>query len=115
MGLPIIALAKLKLLKLTSQSVSTASFWLLVPFLLKLGYRIKPIHHLCHDFIYSARLFFFQMGQITFNGEPPEPGMADSRWMRALRLVAERLSRARHPQFFETDEESLRALAMIAL
>nr|GMD79823.1 Decaprenyl diphosphate synthase [Ipomoea batatas] len=87
MGLPIIALAKLKLLKLTSQSVSTASFW----------------------------LFFFQMGQITFNGEPPEPGMADSRWMRALRLVAERLSRARHPQFFETDEESFRALAMIAL
>ncbi|KAG5601310.1 hypothetical protein H5410_032680 [Solanum commersonii] len=52
--------------------------------------------------------FYTQMSQITFNSAP-------TRWERAVRLVYERFTRARHTHFREMDEESLRALSMITL
>nr|GLL48613.1 hypothetical protein A4A49_09147 [Ipomoea trifida] len=118
MGLHLLLIGKLHLFKATSHCLSSVSFLLLGPFVLKLVSGLKPIRQVCHEIVYSLRLFFFQMGEITFNAEPgaaAQGGGGGARWQRALRLVCERLTRARHPQFLETDEESLLDLSMIAL
>lgn len=125
-------LAKLNLMMgTTNQMISLTPFLtsLLWPFMLKVFFSFRPLREALYDTAYGVRLFIFQMGQIAFGPEqitspgtaapgtgtgiPTQQGMM--RWERALRLVYERLTRSRHPQFAESDEESLRALSVLAL
>lgn len=115
MGLHLLIVLKLHLTS-ASRSLSTSLIVsLLCPFLIRLAAcNFKPLHQICSNLVRSVRLFFFQMSQITLNSQPPAR-RSTMRWERAVRLVFERLTRARHMQFWETDEESLHALSMIAL
>ncbi|KAL3499581.1 hypothetical protein ACH5RR_038674 [Cinchona calisaya] len=125
MGLHLVLLAKLKLITITHHHVCLGTpiiVSLLGPFLLKFFFTtFRPLQQAFINTIYSSRLFIFQMGQIiNSNSEPPGfsngPGTGTStRWQRALRLVNERLTLARHSQVTESDEESLRALSVLAL
>ncbi|WMV34524.1 hypothetical protein MTR67_027909 [Solanum verrucosum] len=65
--------------------------------------------------VLKLNLIAASMSQITFNSQPPAAPRSTTRWGRAVRLVYERFTRARHVQFHEADEESLRALSIIAL
>lgn len=129
--------AKFNLMATTNQmSLTPLLTSLLCPFMLKVFFSFRPLREALYDTAYGVRLFIFQMGQIAFGPEqeplinstpaaaadtgsnthpspPPPQGMM--RWERALRLVYERLTRTRHPQFAETDEESLLALSVLAL
>ncbi|KAL3366042.1 hypothetical protein AABB24_010936 [Solanum stoloniferum] len=113
MGLHLLIILKLNL-RASSLSLNTPLIIsLLCPFIIRLAAcSFKPLHQIHYNLVYSMRLFFFQMSQITFNSQPPA---APTRWERAVRLVYERFTRARHTQFQEMDEESLRTLSMIAL
>uniref|UniRef100_A0A0V0GNA6 Putative ovule protein n=1 Tax=Solanum chacoense TaxID=4108 RepID=A0A0V0GNA6_SOLCH len=112
MGLHLLIILKLNL-RASSLSLNTPLIIsLLCPFIIRLAAcSFKPLHQIHYNLVHSMRLFLFQMSQITFNSQPPAP----TRWERAVRLVYERFTRARHTQFREMDEESLRALSMIAL
>ncbi|CAN4097772.1 unnamed protein product [Withania somnifera] len=102
-------------LHLTASSRSLTIVSLLCPFLIRLAAcKFKPLYQIYSNLVHSVRLFFFQMSQITSDSQPPAR-RSTVRWERAVRLVYERLTRARHVQFWETDEESLRALSIIAL
>ncbi|KAG5601309.1 hypothetical protein H5410_032679 [Solanum commersonii] len=65
--------------------------------------------------VLKLNLIASSMRQITFNSQPPATPRSTTRWGRAVRLVYEKFARARHIQFHETDEESLRDLSIIAL
>ncbi|MCD7467436.1 hypothetical protein HAX54_004860 [Datura stramonium] len=113
MGLHLLIGLKLNLIGSSSRTPLIVS--LLCPFLIRLAAcSFKPLHQIYSNLVRSISLFFFQMRQITINSQPPAR-RSSMRWERAVRLVYERLTRARHSQFWETDEESLRALSMIAL
>ncbi|KAM3233394.1 hypothetical protein P3L10_018753 [Capsicum annuum] len=115
MGLHLLIALKLNLLA-SSRSLNTPLIVsLLCPFLIRLAAcNLKPLHQIYSNLVRSVRLFFFQMSQITLNSQPPTR-RSSMRWERAIRLVYERVTRVRHVQFWETDEESLHALSMIAL
>ncbi|CAN4077334.1 unnamed protein product [Withania somnifera] len=119
MGLHFLLIGKMNILANSCHSLSTPYLvCLLWPFVLKLAaFSFRPVHQVYSDFIYSLRLFSFQMSQITFNTEPvgAGDGGGNTRWERAVRLVCERLTHARRSQFSEADEESLHELSMIAL
>ncbi|KAI5655707.1 hypothetical protein M9H77_32894 [Catharanthus roseus] len=118
MGIPIAILVKYKLLIAANQTATITPMitTLLWPFLLKLFFSFRPLHEALLDITYGLRLFLFQMGQIAFGSDPSAAAAhGGMRWERALRLVYERLIRTRHPRFSESEEESLRALSVLAL
>lgn len=119
MGIPLAILVKYKLLIAANQTATITPMitTLLWPFLLKLFFSFRPLHEALLDITYGLRLFLFQMGQIAFGSDPPAAATAHGgmRWERAFRLVNERLIRTRHPRFSESEEESLRALSVLAL
>ncbi|KAK4365858.1 hypothetical protein RND71_013738 [Anisodus tanguticus] len=116
MGLHLLIVLKLNLIA-SSRSLNTPLIVsLLCPYLIRLAAcSVKPLHQIYSNLVHSVRLFFFQIRQITLNSQPPPASRTTMRWQRAVRLVYERLTRARQSQFWETDEESLRALSMISL
>uniref|UniRef100_M1B2X9 Uncharacterized protein n=1 Tax=Solanum tuberosum TaxID=4113 RepID=M1B2X9_SOLTU len=116
MGLHILIVLKLNL-RASSVSLNTPLIIsLLCPFIIRLAAcSFKPLHQIHYNLVHSMSLFLFQMSQITFNSQPPAAPRSTTRWGRAVRLVYERFTRARHIQFHETDEESLRDLSIIAL
>lgn len=113
MGLHLLIVLKLNMITSSVRLNTPLFISLLFPFLIRLGAcSFKPLHQIYYNLAHSVRLFFFQISQIAFSSQPPAPS---TRWERAVRLVYERLTGARHAQFREMDEESLRALSMIAL
>ncbi|KAK4355919.1 hypothetical protein RND71_024890 [Anisodus tanguticus] len=117
MGLHLLIVLKLNLIASSRNLNTPLIVSLLCPYLIRLAAcSFKPLHQIYSNLIHSVRLFFFQMSQITLHSQPPPlASRRTMRWERAVRLVYERLTRARHSQFWETDEESLHALSMIAL
>ncbi|OIS97416.1 hypothetical protein A4A49_09147 [Nicotiana attenuata] len=130
MGLHLLIIGKINLMATSSHSLSSPLLVsLLWPFILKLAaFSCRPIGQVYSDLVYSLRLFSFQMSQITFNTTTDQStggsggnsggsggGGGNTRWERAVRLICERITLARHSQFSETDEESFRDFSMIAL
>uniref|UniRef100_A0A2N9GGW6 Uncharacterized protein n=1 Tax=Fagus sylvatica TaxID=28930 RepID=A0A2N9GGW6_FAGSY len=82
MVLPMLALAKLKLLS-PSHSLSPMVTSLVWPFLLKMSFSFRIVRGAYTDLVLASRLFFFQLGQIALN---PEPAFGNTtRLERALR------------------------------
>ncbi|KAL8462977.1 hypothetical protein ACS0TY_033031 [Phlomoides rotata] len=115
MGLAMVAVAKLSLVGggghhgLTP--LVTALLW---PFILKFAFSFRPLRETCTDMSDALRLFFFQMSQIAFDNGAAAGG-GGPRWQRALRLVYERVTHARHAQPGSEGDDSLIALSMLAL
>ncbi|KAL0409382.1 UNVERIFIED_CONTAM: hypothetical protein Sradi_1872600 [Sesamum radiatum] len=108
-----VALAKLSLSGAAHQGLTPLVTALVLPFVLKFCFSFRPLHDTCSDMMHAMRLFVFQMGEIAFGREPT--GAGDVRWQRALRLVCERVRRARHARPSASGEESLVALSMLSL
>ncbi|KAG2677625.1 hypothetical protein I3843_12G108400 [Carya illinoinensis] len=113
MGLPLVALAKLKLLSATYTTPSPLVTSLVWPFLLKLSFSFGLARRTYIDVVYAARLFFFQLGQIAFDTQPALGH--NSRVERALRLVYQRVTHASRSQARELDADNFHTLSMIAL
>lgn len=112
MGLPILALSKLALAAAaTSHGLTPMVAVLLWPFILKISFNFPPLQQACTDMLISVRLFFFQMGRITFDRGSSGGG---ERWQRALRLVVERVVHTRHAHAQSRDDTMLH-LSMLAL
>ncbi|KAK4771367.1 hypothetical protein SAY87_031899 [Trapa incisa] len=115
MGLPVIALAKLNLMLLSSRSAITPALAIFVgPFLLKLslGY-VRLVRGSYSEFAIAVRLFVFQLGQVI---DRTVAGQRGGRWQRAFRLVARRISDASGSRGPAIDvEDSLHTLSMLAL
>ncbi|WCJ25925.1 hypothetical protein M5689_007778 [Euphorbia peplus] len=106
MVLPIIAVAKLKLLSVSSPLLTGG---LLCPFLLKLACSFRLARRSYCDGIYTSRLFIFQLNRIAFDG------MSD-RIQRVRRLVWQRLALARRsPEITQSDEDNFHALSVFSL
>ncbi|KAL0296256.1 UNVERIFIED_CONTAM: hypothetical protein Sradi_6677700 [Sesamum radiatum] len=114
MAMPMVALAKLSLVGAAHQGLTPLITALVLPFVLKFCFSFRPLHDTCSDMMHAMRLFVFQMGEIAF-GREPSGGAGDVRWQRALRLVCERVRRARHARPSASGEESLVALSMLSL
>lgn len=119
MALHLVLLAKLKLMSTGHRVCLSTSLMasLLGPFVLKFLFStFKPLHQVFRDTVYASRLFLFQMGQIAFSSEPAGfTNGGSTRWQRAFQLVSGRLILARNSQIAESDEESIRALSVLAL
>ncbi|KAL2472031.1 Uncharacterized protein Adt_40167 [Abeliophyllum distichum] len=117
MGLQVVVLAKLGLCA-ASHSLTPLSAALLWPFVLKFSFSFRPLREVYTDILHALRLFFFQLRQITMNDEPDGSAASNggARWERALRLICERVTQARHAQSgLDSGEDSLRAISMLAL
>ncbi|KAK4422893.1 hypothetical protein Salat_1871900 [Sesamum alatum] len=115
MALPMVALAKLSVVGAAHQGLTPLVTALVLPFVLKFCFSFRPLHDTCRDMMHAMRLFVFQMGEIAFGREPSGGAAGDVRWQRALRLVCERVRRARHARPSASGEESLVALSMLSL
>lgn len=120
MVLHLLALVKLKLLATTSHSAFNPFFpCLAYPFVLKLcislRYDVRRIHaHIA----YSSSFFLYRLCRIIFHSRQEEDLGSAGRWRRTLRLVEEMINRATPAMdsLFASDyEDSLHAIAMIAL
>ncbi|KAF9689882.1 hypothetical protein SADUNF_Sadunf01G0138600 [Salix dunnii] len=117
MGLPVVGLAKLNLLFSTSHTGGTSLITcLLCPYVLKLTFSVRLVRHAYTDLLYSSRLFLFQLSQIVFDNDQPAALAGNStRLGRALRLVYQRVTRARRPPAAPDDEDNFHALSMLSL
>ncbi|OAY60026.1 hypothetical protein MANES_01G080400v8 [Manihot esculenta] len=118
MGLPVAALAKLKLgLSFSSSHAVVSPFLpsLICPFVIKLACRLGMVRRAYSDIIYASRLFIFQLGRIAFEDSNQDQAFGN-RLGRALRLVSQRVIRTRRsPATTQSDEDSFHALSMFSL
>ncbi|KAL1826376.1 hypothetical protein DCAR_0205475 [Daucus carota subsp. sativus] len=115
MGLPLLALLKLKILASTSQTLSFTPLitCLVGPFVLKVLLNLRTIPSVYDDVSHASRLFLFQVNQIVFHIRREDLGDR-SRWERAIRLLSEILVSSRRST--PADEaRSLHDLSMITL
>ncbi|CAK7356379.1 unnamed protein product [Dovyalis caffra] len=116
MGLPMVAVAKLNLLLSTSHTGTSLVTWLLCPYALNLTFNVRLLRRVYTDLLYSSRLFLFQVSQIAFDtDQPAAPAGNSSRLGRVLRLVYQRVTRARRSPTTQDDEDNFHALSMFSL
>ncbi|KAL6181312.1 hypothetical protein ACLB2K_047967 [Fragaria x ananassa] len=128
------ASVKLKLLSCTSHSLITPIVsGLIWPFVIKVSFNLRSVRRAYADVIHSSRLFFFQLNRIvrTFDehdvhADHDEPAAINNtttssnrntRMERAFRLVSQTVTNGvrRSSEAIQLDEQSIHALAMIAL
>ncbi|KAL5728364.1 hypothetical protein ACHQM5_001456 [Ranunculus cassubicifolius] len=117
MVLHLLAVAKLKLL-LSATHLSTSTLnTALVLLVLKFPFTFRHFTGtFCNNVLNSARLFVFRLRVIVFEQEDEGSNVNGQRWVRALRLVRERATNARHAwNIEESHEESLHLASMVAL
>ncbi|KAK1381785.1 Zinc finger protein [Heracleum sosnowskyi] len=115
MGLPLLALVKLKILASTSHTLSFNPLitCLVGPFVLKVLLNLRTLPSIYDDVSHASRLFFFQVNQIVFHIRQDDLGDR-SRWQRAIRVFSEMITNSRRST--ESDEaRSLHDLSMITL
>ncbi|KAG6788768.1 hypothetical protein NC652_001708 [Populus alba x Populus x berolinensis] len=116
MGIPMVALAKLNLLLSKSHTGTSLITCLLCPYVLKLTFSVRLVRQAYTDLLYSSRLFLFQLSQIAFDADQPAaPAGNSTRLGRALRLVYQRVTRARRSPTAQDDEDNFHALSMFSL
>ncbi|KAL6183405.1 hypothetical protein ACLB2K_044816 [Fragaria x ananassa] len=132
------ALVKLKLLSCTSHSLITPIVsGLIWPFVIKVSFNLRSVRRAYADVIHSSRLFFFQLNRIVrafdeydVHADHDEPAAinnnnnnsssssnSNTRMERALRLLRQTVTNGvrRSSEAMQLDEQSIHALAMIAL
>lgn len=115
MGLPLLALLKLKILASTSQTLSFSPFitCLVGPFVLKVLLNLRTLPSVYDDVSHASRLFLFQINQIVFHIRQDDLGDR-SRWERAIRVLSEMIMNSRRSTQSD-DARSLHDLSMITL
>lgn len=115
MGLPLLALVKLKILASTSQTLSFTPLitCLVGPFVLKVLLNLRTLPSIYDDATHAWRLFFFQINQIVFHIRQ-EDREDRSRWERAIRLFSEMIISSRRAPHSD-DARSFLDLSMITL
>ncbi|PRQ18186.1 hypothetical protein RchiOBHm_Chr7g0203191 [Rosa chinensis] len=127
----VVASVKLKLLSCTSHSLITPVVsGLIWPFVIKVSFSLRSVRRAYADVIHFSRLFFFQLNQIVrafdehdVRADHDEPAAIvgnnnnNTRLERALRLVCRTVTNGfrRSSEALQLDEQSIHALAMIAL
>ncbi|KAL6178351.1 hypothetical protein ACLB2K_049869 [Fragaria x ananassa] len=129
------ASVKLKLLSCTSHSLITPIVsGLIWPFVIKVSFNLRSVRRAYADVIHSSRLFFFQLNRIVrafdehdvhadhdepaaINNNTTTSSNSNTRMERALRLVRQTVTNGvrRSSEAMQLDEQSIHALAMIAL
>ncbi|KAL9405898.1 hypothetical protein Peur_002870 [Populus x canadensis] len=117
MGIPMVALAKLNLLLSKSHTGTSLITCLLCPYVLKLTFSVRLVRQAYTDLLYSSRLFLFQLSQIAFDADDQPAALAgnSTRLGRALRLLNQRVTRARRSPTAQDDEDNFHALSMFSL
>ncbi|KZV47101.1 hypothetical protein F511_32461 [Dorcoceras hygrometricum] len=111
MAFTVAALAKLGAFAAAPRCLTPATAVLIWPLVLKFVFSFRHVQEAFINMLYSLRLFFFQMGQITLS---TDHGGGD-RWQRVVRLVYERLCHAMDAESTTAVEESFYDLSMITL
>ncbi|MBA0881610.1 hypothetical protein Goshw_024737 [Gossypium schwendimanii] len=117
MGICLVALAKLHLLTPAHSISAPLLAGFICPFVVKLAFRFRIVRRVYIDMLYATRLFFFQLSQIVFDAggdRQPSPGDGE-RWLRALRLVSERITHVRRSPVADSDEDSFHTLTVLSL
>ncbi|KAM1143206.1 hypothetical protein ACFX2I_032071 [Malus domestica] len=114
-----VALIKLKVVTISASHSNAVLTGLIWPFVLKLSFSFRLLYQTYSEFSHASRLFFFQLNQIAVAGLDDDANHRHrqpvTRLQRALRLLRHTVTQERQLQALELDEQSMHALAMVAL